>query len=217
MSPALTLPAGGYDGVPEGMQRPDAGRDRRDAPSPGREDTGLEALLARVALGDRAAFRALYERTCRCLLGVAHAVLRDPGLAEDVLQDVYLKVWQRAGSYEAATASPMTWLINVARNRAIDVLRARRAERAGTLADGEAALAGVADADDGPDVRLEARRAQAQLMQGLEGIPAAQRQALALAYFQGLTHGEIATTLRVPLGTAKARVRRGLDALRQRV
>lgn len=182
-----------------------------------RADTGLESLLARTALGDRAAFRSLYERTSRCLLGVAHAVLRDPGLAEDVLQDVYLKVWQRAGSYEAATAAPMTWLIHIARHRAIDVLRAHRAERTGAPADGDDALAGIADAGAGPDVQLEARRTQAQLQRGLAGLGAAQRQALALAYFQGLTHGEIATAMRVPLGTAKARVRRGLDALRRQI
>lgn len=211
MNLALTLRSGVTAVAPR------AARSATDAATDARVEEDLEGLLARTALGDRTAFRRLYERTSRCLLGVAHAVLHDAGLAEDVLQDVYLRVWQRAGSYEAATAAPMTWLINIARHRAIDVLRARRAERAGTLADGDTALSGVADEGDGPDAQLEARRAQAQLMLGLEGIPAAQRQALALAYFQGLTHGEIATTLRVPLGTAKARVRRGLDALRQRV
>jgi RNA polymerase sigma-70 factor, ECF subfamily len=206
MTPSLTLRAGAA--VP-----PPSADDRTDAAA----DAPLDVLLARVSTGDRRAFRRLYDITSRCLLGVAHGLLRDRDLAEDVLQDAFLKVWQRAGSFEAATARPMTWLISIVRNRAIDVLRARRAESESALPFDDDLLQLAADASSRPDVAWEERRTAAQVAQGLARLTAAQRQALTLAYHGGLTHAEIAATMGAPLGTAKAWVRRGLESLKARL
>lgn len=177
----------------------------------------LALLLARVALQDRAAFARLYRLTSRHLLGVAWRITLRREQAEEVLQDAFVSVWQHAGSYQRAIASPMTWLINIVRNRAIDGLRAGREEHARTqpLAagdDGEIDLPG--DPDHEPPQLLDASIARLGLDRCMAALSAPQRQAVALAYYRGLAHGEIAETLAAPLGTVKAWVRRGLDKLK---
>jgi RNA polymerase sigma factor (sigma-70 family) len=181
----------------------------------------LQALLARVALGDRAAFGVLY-RTCSAhLLGVILRIQNDRAQAEDVLQEVFVNVWKAAGSYNAALAAPMAWLASVARNRAIDSLRRRRAEPATlstsiTGADGEEQdlLARFASAEPGPQQLREQADAALALRGCLARLSAEQQQCLSLAYFQGLSHGEVAEQLRQPLGTVKSWVRRALIALK---
>jgi RNA polymerase sigma factor (sigma-70 family) len=181
----------------------------------------LAGLLARVALGDRAAFEALYRDTGRLLFGVVLRVVGDRGLAEDVLQEVYVNVWRAAGSFDAARSQPLTWLTHVARHRAIDGLRRRRSEPDTVSlspdddeADGPDAFEQLPDPAAGPLAQLQ-NVAEARALQGcLARLSAEQQQCLALAYYRGLSHAEAAEHLRQPLGTVKSWVRRALMSLR---
>src|SRR5205809_3879810 len=115
----------------------------------------LAALLPRVALGDRAAFEQVYRATCAHLLGVAFRILNSRERAEEVLQEAFMNVWHSAGGFDASVAGPMTWLINIVRNKAIDALRSGKTERASTLALDEEAMAVAADATQQPQALLE--------------------------------------------------------------
>lgn len=177
-------------------------------------------LLSRVSLGDRVAFATLYRYTSAHLLGVILRINTDRAQAEDLLQEVFVKVWGAAGSFDVQRALPMTWLTSIARNRAIDSLRRRHAEptwvssRASVDDEDDNMLDHIASQDDGPmDLMGQAvqTRAVKLCMKGLSGE---QQQTLALAFYQGLTHSEVAEHLRQPLGTVKSWVRRGLLALR---
>jgi RNA polymerase sigma factor (sigma-70 family) len=183
---------------------------------------GLAALLARVSLRDQAAFKQLYDQTVCCLLGVIVRMLHDRSWAEEVLQEVYVSVWHTSANYTAAKAQPMTWLMTIARYKAMDALRSTRADRehcvrthGGTDDEDEPSLPDTADACAGPLDRL-LQAADAQKLRGcLHGLEPPQRQAIALAFYDGLTHAELAAHLGQPLGTVKAWVRRGLDRLRR--
>jgi RNA polymerase sigma-70 factor, ECF subfamily len=177
-------------------------------------------LLARVALRDQAAFKQLYDATVRCLLAIAVRLLRDPAWAEEVVQEAYVGIWNSAPNYSPAKAQPMTWLMTIARNKAMDALRSTTSERA-TLVhvapaedDEEDPLAAVGDEAAGPLQRLIERVDAARLRHCLQALDAAQRQAIALAFYDGLTHSELAEHMRQPLGTVKAWVRRGLERLK---
>ena len=179
---------------------------------PSNED--LATLLPRVALGDRAAFERVYRACCAHLLGVAFRILNSRERAEEVLQEAFMNVWHGAGGFDASVAGPMTWLINIVRNKAIDALRSGRAERASTSAFDEEALAVAADAAQQPQALLERSMEKLRIADCMGGLGAPQRQALALAYYRGMVHTEIAEALGAPLGTVKAWVRRGLDKLK---
>jgi RNA polymerase sigma-70 factor, ECF subfamily len=174
----------------------------------------LAVLLARVALKDRAAFERVYRATCAHLLGVAFRILNSRERAEEALQEAFMNVWHGAGGFDGSVAGPMTWLINVVRNKAIDALRSGRTERASTLSLDEEAMAVAADAMQQPQALFERSLEELRIAQCMGELGAAQRQALALAYYRGMVHTEIAETLRAPLGTVKAWVRRGLDKLK---
>jgi len=179
---------------------------------PASED--LAALVARVALGDRAAFERVYRATCAHLLGVAFRILNSRERAEEVLQEAFMNVWHGAGGFDASVAGPMTWLINIVRNRAIDALRSGKTERASALALDEEAMDVAADATQQPQALLERSLEALRITRCMGELGASQRQALALAYYRGMVHTEIAQALGAPLGTAKAWVRRGLDKLK---
>lgn len=181
----------------------------------GAEAGDLRALLARVALGEQAAFEALYRATAAHLLGIAWGVMRDRERAEDVLQEAFLNVWHGAASYRAELATPMTWLINIVRNKAIDRVRVGVAERQSSVELNEEALQLAADAQRQPEALLHTSMLRAHIDGCMGELAAGPRQALALAYFRGLVHSEIADTLGAPLGTVKAWVRRGSERLRQ--
>lgn len=174
----------------------------------------LARLLARVALRDRAAFEAVYRATCAHLLGVALRMLNQRERAEEVLQEAFMNVWHSAGSFNAAVASPMTWLINVVRNKAIDTLRSGRSERAATVELDDDALQVADENSPLPQQLLEESLAKLRIDACMGELGASQRQALALAYYRGMVHTEIAQALGAPLGTVKAWVRRGLEKLK---
>lgn len=183
----------------------------------------LAALLSRVALGDRAAFATLYQLTSAHLLGVVLRINRDRAQAEDVLQEVYVNVWRAAQSFDAALSQPLTWLTSIARNRAIDSLRRRQAEpqtvsttTAGGPDDDDEhdMLQDLASDNSGP-MELLSRAASARAIHGcMGGLSSEQQQSLALAFYQGLSHAEVAAHLKQPLGSVKSWVRRGLLALK---
>jgi RNA polymerase sigma-70 factor, ECF subfamily len=179
--------------------------------------TDLASLMARIAMKDRAAFEQLYRLTCAHLLGVATRILGNPARGEEVLHEAYLNVWHGAGTYRPGTATPMTWMINIVRNKAIDALRSNATERATTVPlpdEGAEALGGAAEDGQQPQHLLDDSLQRLQIDACMGELSAPQRQALALAYYQGLMHSEIAERLGAPLGTAKAWVRRGLARLK---
>ncbi len=181
----------------------------------------LSHLLARAGLGDRAAFATLYQRTSAHLLGVILRIHRDRAQAEDILQDVYVNVWRAAQSFDAAQSQPRTWLTSIARNRAIDSLR--RAQTRPQTWTGNArsdddeesdVYATLADGAPGP-LDLLSRAAEArELGACMAKLSPSQRQSVALAFFDGLSHAEVAEHMRQPLGTVKSWLRRALTSLK---
>jgi RNA polymerase sigma-70 factor, ECF subfamily len=175
----------------------------------------LSALMGRVALQDRAAFERVYHATCAHLLGVALRILNNRERAEEVLQEAFVNVWHGARGYNPSVATPMTWLINVVRNKAIDTLRSGATERRSTGALDDEAFELRADGALEPQQMLDDSLQRAHIDACMQSLNAQQRQALALAYYRGLVHTEIAAQMGAPLGTAKAWVRRGLDKLKE--
>lgn len=179
----------------------------------------LQQLLARSGLGDRAAFATLYELTSAHLFAVVLRIQRDRAVAEDLLQDIYVAVWKAAASFDAARSQPLTWLTGIARNRAIDSLRRAQAQpKTESLTpdddDGPDRLDQIADEADGPLALLDRASDARALSQCMQHLSPPQRQSVALAFFDGLSHAEVAAQLREPLGTVKSWVRRALNTLR---
>jgi RNA polymerase sigma factor (sigma-70 family) len=180
----------------------------------------LARLLARAGVGDRAAFATLYERTSAHLLGVVLRIQRDRAQAEDILQEVYVNIWRAAQSFDAAQSQPLTWLTSIARNRAIDGLRRAQTQPQlqTNLPHPENEDSDVYDtvADDAPGpLDLLSRASDARALAAcMESLSAQQRQSVALAFFDGLSHAEVALNMRQPLGTVKSWVRRALMSLK---
>ena len=182
----------------------------------------LSQLLARAGLGDRAAFATLYESTSSHLYAVVLRINRDRGQAEDILQEVYVNVWRAAQSFDAAQSQPLTWLTSVARNRAIDSLRRAQAQPqlktniTASNDDNEELDVYDTVADDAPGpLDLLSRASDARALSAcMQALSAQQRQSVALAFFDGLSHAEVAESMRQPLGTVKSWVRRALQALK---
>ena len=169
----------------------------------------VEALVA-TGSEDRAAFKTLYRLTSAKLFGVCLRICGDRGAAEDVLSDVYLTVWKRAGAYEPGRASPISWLATIARNRAIDWRRsAGRQPPAGLDA-----AADVADGAPSAVDRLLVDEREARLHGCLDQLEEQQRDSIRTAFFDGLTYAELAARRAVPLGTMKSWIRRGLARLK---
>lgn len=171
----------------------------------------LAALLAASAKRDRDAFARLYQATSAKLYGVALRILRREDWAEEVLQECYVSIWSHAPEYRAGLAAPMTWMTSIVRNRCLDRLRRPRPE----VSDEDGSLAASAESENpGPLAQLERAKDARALARCLEGLEARQRQAIALAFYDGLSHSELARHLREPLGTVKTWVRRGLLRLK---
>ena len=169
----------------------------------------IEHLIGRVALRDRAAFGALYDATSAKLFGICLRVLRDRGEAEDALQDVYVRVWQNSGRYAADGRSPMSWLATIARNRAIDRLRARR-----ELGDGLDAAELVPDRGPTPESVALARSEVGRIGLCLGELPPDRAAAVRGAYLDGATYQELADRHGVPLNTMRTWLRRSLQTVR---
>ena len=170
----------------------------------------LEDWLARVAQGDRAAFGALYRHSSAKLFGLTLRILKDRGEAEEALQEIYVKVWHGAGRYRANGYSPMTWLITVARNHAIDRLRRRRG--ADALLDEATDLA---DARPGPEAQAVARSERGRIEACLDELDARRAEAVRRAYLDGETYADLAARFAVPLNTMRTWLRRSLLKLRE--
>lgn len=181
----------------------------------GREDA---MLVARMAAGDRTALASLYDRLSRPLFATASRILRDPKEAEDVVHDVFIALWEKADSYDPSRGSPFAWAVTLTRNRSIDRQRSRT-RRADLLAQAPLEDLPVGRADEAPDsvARLDSSDRAVAVRRALAGLPGEQRSALDLAFFGGLTQQEIADRLKEPLGTIKARIRRGLLKLRDQL
>jgi RNA polymerase sigma-70 factor (ECF subfamily) len=176
----------------------------------------LAGLLAACGRKDEAAFSRLYQSTSSKLFGVAVRILRREDWAEEVLQDCYVSIWNHAGSFDAGLSAPMTWMTSIVRNRCLDWLRRPRLEVSLARADddGEDPLESVPSEDPGPLDEL-ARSADAKALgECLRRLEPKQRQAIMLAFYEGLSHSELASHMREPLGTVKTWVRRGLERLK---
>lgn len=170
----------------------------------------IEALIARTALGDRSAFAALYDATSAKLFGVCLRVLKNRSEAEEVLQEVYLRIWAKAGSYAVTGHSPMTWLITVARNLAIDRLRKRRPE-----AEPPGGLETIPDAAPGPEAAAIRSSERARIDACLGELEAGKADAVRAVYLDGLSYADLAARHDVPLNTMRTWLRRSLMKLRE--
>lgn len=166
----------------------------------------LVTLLDRSAAGDAAAFKTLYDATSAKLFGVILRILHERGEAEDVLQEVYTTVWRKAAEFDATRASPVTWMATIARNRAIDRLRARGSRPTTPLE----AAAEVRDTAPAADEMIDASDDARRLHAALNTLDARHAAAIRSTYFEGLTYEALALREGVPVGTLKSWVRRGL-------
>lgn len=176
--------------------------------TPGSSD--IAELIARVALRDRQAFRDLYERTSAKLFGVSLRILRDRSEAEEALQEVFVKIWQRADRYVAGGYSPISWLVAVARNHALDILRARKSPSE----DIDGAL-DVADAAPDPEQAAVDNSERARIEGCLAELEADKADAVRGAYLDGFSYEELAARHSVPLNTMRTWLRRSLLKLRE--
>lgn len=207
-----------------------APRDERGASTPAgaglpERDAQLERLMQRIASADRQAFQSLYEWTSPTLFAVVLRINRDRSAAEEVLQEVFMAVWRQAQRYDSSQSRVMTWLTTIARHRAIDSLRRKSSEPV-TISRFSGLGGGAGDDDDvdllatlrsdepGPLELLDDATRAHDLERCMQHLTGEQRSCLALAYYQGLSHAEVAQHMRQPLGTVKSWVRRGLQSLR---
>ena len=177
-------------------------------------------LLRRIADGDESALAALYDGWSERVHTIAFWILKDPDEAEDIVEETFWQAWRTASRYDSRRGAGSTWLIMIARSRALDRLRARRRWADWTAMPGNTGLLlekTAAVSAEIPDAHTERTERQAALAAALEGLPAEQRQAVEMAFFGGLSHSEIAEQTAEALGTVKTRIRLAMQKLRQRL
>jgi len=174
-----------------------------------------EELMRGVQADDVRAFEALYDRNVALAWRIARSVCRDPGRAEDAVQDAFVAAWRTRRSYRHETGPVRTWLMTIVRNRALDSIRREGAARRPPLADGD--YTGPDPAQGSPQDEVIARTEARALRARLERLPGAQAEVIALAFYGELTHTEIAERLSLPQGTVKGRMRLGLEKLREQI
>jgi RNA polymerase sigma-70 factor, ECF subfamily len=173
------------------------------------EAQGLESVLAEVAKGDHAAFRAVYDQTAAAVLGIVRRVLRDPAQSEEVMQEVLLEVWRSAARFDASAGSANAWIMMLAHRRAVDRVRSEERAAARELR----ATVAVIEYDEVSDAAL-ATLEQERVRRCLGGLTDLQRESVTLAYYGGYSYREVAQLLGVAVGTVKTRMRDGLIRLR---
>ena len=170
----------------------------------------LTHCLARTSQGDRKAFAELYQRSSGAIFGMCLQLLGNRDEAQDVLQDVYVQVWNHAGEYHADRGAPLTWMMSICRYRCLDVLRKRRAEHRHQAIDDELECDAA-----GPMQQAISDTDNGRLSDCLRDLDERYRTSIEMAYFRGLSHQQLALAMDQPLGTAKSWVRRGLEVLRR--
>jgi RNA polymerase sigma-70 factor (ECF subfamily) len=181
--------------------------------SPRDERLADQAALARLARGDQHALAELYDRHARPIYSLALRILRERADAEDIVQEVFAQAWNQAARFDTSRGAVAAWLLMMARSRAIDRLRSRRS-RPETASDA-AVVERMPDAAVRQDLQLLSSEQVELVKSALNGLPPPQREALELAYYEGLTHTEIADRLAEPLGTVKTRIRQAVIKLRE--
>jgi RNA polymerase sigma-70 factor (ECF subfamily) len=169
----------------------------------------------RIARGDHDGLAELYDRHGRLVFSLALRIVRDQGEAEDLVQEVFSQVWQQASRYSESRGNVIAWMLTLTRSRAIDRLR-RRSARPYHSGDGPA-VTEIADTAPPVDEQLAWAGRAVQIRGALDALPLLQRMAIELAFYEGLTHAEVAERLELPLGTVKTRIRQGLLKLRDRL
>ena len=188
--------------------------DRAGQPGRGADDRRADqSALERIAAGDHDALAELYDRHARPIYSLALRILQNQADAEDIVQEVVSQAWRQASRYDATRGNVAAWLLTLARSRAIDRLRARRARP--DRGAGELALTDIADQTAAIDLQLLSAEQVARVRAALDALPLLQRMAIELAYYEGLTHVEIAERLEQPLGTVKTRIRLAMMKLRE--
>lgn len=174
-------------------------------------------LLARVVKGDHQAFSQLYDQSSTLLYTMALRILGNREEAAELLQDVYLEVWRKVSRYDVGRGTPVAWLVTLTRSRAIDRLRSRAARGYQKSTDSldSAQAAHVQDRNPGPFDAQADQEIRTLIGGAMAALPQAQQQALELAYYEGLSHAEIAARLNQPLGTVKTRIKLGMSKLRE--
>jgi len=179
------------------------------------DDQAVRRLLLATAARDVAAFEALYRKTAPLLLAVARRIVGRQELAEEVLHDAFIRIWNAAAGFDPSAPKPVAWLVAIARNRAIDIAGSADHARVAASEDlGTEGLDQILDPEPAADEGLASGRRAAQVRDCIDGLEAAERQAVVLAYHHGLSHGELARHLGRPLGTVKGWVRRAMEHLR---
>jgi RNA polymerase sigma factor (sigma-70 family) len=173
--------------------------------------SSLDQALLRCAEGDRSALRLIYDEEAARMLGVAVRLLRRRALAEEAVQEAFVQVWRKAATFDAARGEARTWIYAILRNRALNILRG---EGRTDLVDDFEPM-GLASSEDSPEAVVLRLSDAGALKRCLERLDPVRRQAILLAYVHGLTHGELAGRLSVPLGTMKSWIRRSLLSLRE--
>jgi len=178
------------------------------------DDAALDATLVQQILQrDMRSFEQLYDRHCRLVYGLVFRIVQQAGTAEEVVQDVFLQLWRNASQYDASRGSFLPWLLTLARNRALDTLRLK-SERQRRREDQTEELPGISAAPEF-EKQLDEKRRATRVRELMTGLQPQQKRAIELAYFEGLSHTEIADALKEPLGTVKSWIRNGLLRLRE--
>jgi RNA polymerase sigma-70 factor (ECF subfamily) len=177
----------------------------------------MVGLLASTAAGDSRAFQELYIQSFSRLLPYALRIVKSREQAEDILQESYIGIWRDAGRFDNARAAPMTWMATIVRNKAIDFLRSIPVRHGVFACDDSSAAILMCDSASGPVETLERHQSRQQIGSGLIRIDQKYRQVIELAFFQELSHPEVALKMTVPLGTVKTWIRRGCQQMRQHV
>jgi len=201
-------PAGGVDSPQRGSAIPSVGSGGRAA-----SETQLAAWIEAIVDHDERALAALYDATFNHVFGLVRRIVRNTAVAEEVVEDAYFQLWRQAARFDPARGKPLTWLLAMARSRALDALRREARRRHDGTADDESleTASPAAPADE----LLDLARHRADLHEALMLLDAQPRQLVSLAFFRGLSHEEIADQKRLPLGTVKSQIRRALLSLRR--